>query len=136
VVAPSEPAKGDAGQDAAKVDTIGEAMALQARLSLVDTVVGTGREVKEGDHVTVHCVGTLADGTVFESSRAKKKPLQFVAAGDAVVVGLSQGILGMRVGGRRTLTVPPALGYGRRGKGTKVPPGATLVFDVEVLAVK
>jgi len=117
-------------------DAVGEVLALQAKLLLVDTVVGTGREAKEGDHVSVHCVGTLADGSVFESSRARKRPLQFVVGGDKVVVGLAEGVVGMRVGGRRTLTVPPALGYGRRGSGTKVPPAATLVFDVELLSVK
>jgi peptidylprolyl isomerase len=121
---------------ARKPDAIGEALSLQANLTYVDAVVGTGREAKDGDHVSVHCVGTLQDGTVFESSRAKKRPLVFVAGGDKVVVGLSQGIVGMRVGGRRTLTVPPALGYGRRGSGAKVPPSATLVFDVELLSVK
>lgn len=98
--------------------------------------VATGRVAKDGDHVSVHCVGTLADGTVFESSRVKKRPLLFVAGGDKVVVGLSQGVIGMKVGGHRTLTVPPALGYGSRGSGKKVPPGATLVFDVELLSVK
>jgi FKBP-type peptidyl-prolyl cis-trans isomerase len=117
-------------------DTVGEAFALQARLTLVDDIVGTGREAKDGDRVTVHYVGTLADGTVFESTRAKKKPAQFVVGGEGVVLGLSEGVSGMRVGGKRTLNVPPSLGYGSRGKGTKVPPGAKLVFDVELLSVK
>jgi peptidylprolyl isomerase len=125
----------DAGTDAV-VDTVAEALTLNARLSLVDDVVGTGREAKDGDHVTAHVVGKLPNGTVFESSRLKKRPLQFVAGGDAVVVGLSQGVIGMRVGGRRTLTVPPSLGYGSRGKGAKVPPGSTLVYEVELISVK
>jgi len=120
----------------ADASAVGEVLALQARLSFVDTVVGTGREARDGDHVSVHCTGTLADGTTFESSRARKRPLQFVVGGDKVVLGLAEGVAGMRVGGRRTLTVPPSLGYGRRGSGTKVPPGATLVFDVELLSVK
>jgi FKBP-type peptidyl-prolyl cis-trans isomerase len=128
---------GDGGlRPATDADTLAEVMALQARLLVVDATVGTGREAKDGDHVSVHCVGTLADGTVFESSRVKKRPLLFVAGGDKVVVGLSQGVIGMKVGGHRTLTVPPALGYGSRGSGKKVPPGATLVFDVELLSVK
>jgi peptidylprolyl isomerase len=117
-------------------DTVNEALALQARLTLVDTVVGTGREAKDGDRVTVHYVGTLADGTVFESTRAKKKPAQLVVGGEGgMVLGLSAGVSGMRVGGKRTLNVPPSLGYGSRGKG-KVPPNAPLVFDVELLSVK
>jgi FKBP-type peptidyl-prolyl cis-trans isomerase len=127
----------DAGATADAHDTVNEALALQARLTLVDTVVGTGREAKDGDRVTVHYVGTLADGTVFESTRAKKKPAQFVVGGEGgAVLGLSSGVSGMRVGGKRTLNVPPSLGYGRRGKGTKVPPNAPLVFDVELVSVK
>jgi FKBP-type peptidyl-prolyl cis-trans isomerase len=115
---------------------VGEALALQANLLMVETVVGTGKEVKEGDHVTVHIVGTLKDGTVFDDSRKRKKPLQFVAGGDgAVVKGLSEGVIGMKVGGHRALTVPPALGYGNK-KGAKAPPGSTLQFDVELLSVK
>jgi FKBP-type peptidyl-prolyl cis-trans isomerase FkpA len=137
----SDAAKSDAGHDGgpsqvAKDDAIGDVMALKTKLLVVDTVVGTGREAQEGDHVSVHCVGTLADGTVFESSRARKRPLQFVAGGDKVVLGLAEGVVGMRVGGHRTLTVPPALGYGGRGLGTKVPPRATLTFEVELLSVK
>jgi peptidylprolyl isomerase len=117
-------------------DTVSEALALQARLTLVDTVVGTGREAKDGDRVTVHYVGTLGDGTVFESTRAKKKPAQFIVGGEGgMVLGLSEGVSGMRVGGKRTLNVPPSLGYGSRGKG-KVPPNAPLVFDVELVSVK
>ncbi len=128
----------DGGREAKPdADIIGETLALQAKLLVVDAVVGTGKEAHDGDHVSVQCVGTLADGTVFETSRAKgKKPLQFVVGGDSVVMGLAEGVAGMRVGGRRTLTVPPALGYGSRGKGKKVPPGATLTFDVELLSVK
>ena len=130
-------ARGDAGASvAADASVVGEALALRARLLVVDTVVGNGREAKEGDAVSVHCIGTLADGKVFESSRARKRPLHFVVGGDSVVVGLSEGVAGMRVGGHRTLTVPPSLGYGTRGFAKSVPPRATLTYDVELLSIK
>jgi len=136
-----DPAKLEAARDGAASQiadaaAVGEVLALQARLLVVDTVVGTGREVQEGDHVSVHCVGTLADGSIFDSSRARKRPLLFTAGGDGVVKGLAEGVVRMRVGGHRTLTVPPALGFGRRGSGKKVPPNASLTYDVEVLSVK
>ena len=136
-----DPAKLEAAHDGGVSQTagaaaLGEVLALQARLLVVDTVVGTGREVQEGDHVSVHCVGTLADGSIFDSSRARKRPLLFTAGGDGVVKGLAEGVVRMRVGGHRTLTVPPALGFGRRGSGKKVPPNASLTYDVEVLSVK
>jgi protein-disulfide isomerase len=100
-----------------------------------DLLVGGGRAAKEGDHVTVHYVGTLLDGTEFDSSRTHGKPFEFVLGAGQVIKGWDQGVVGMRVGGRRKLRIPPQLAYGERGAGSKVPPGATLVFEVELLSI-
>jgi len=90
-----------------------------------------------GDHpVDVHYVGTLLDGTVFDSSRERDQPFTFPYGAGRVIPGFERGMRGMRVGERRRVTIPPALGYGERGAGGSVPPNATLVFDIELLAVR
>lgn len=104
------------------------------KVAVKDQKVGTGREIKMGDKVTVHYTGTLKDGTKFDSSRDKGTPFTFVV-GTGVIEGWSQGVIGMKQGGRRTLTVPPTLGYGARGQG-KIPPNSTLSFDIEVLKIE
>jgi FKBP-type peptidyl-prolyl cis-trans isomerase len=95
-----------------------------------DAVVGTGDAAGPGDHVTVHYVGTLTNGTEFDSSRKRSKPLDFVLGRGQVIKGWDDGIAGMKVGGKRKLTIPPSLGYGVRGQGELIPPNATLDFDV------
>ena len=106
-------------------------------LEITDTTVGQGREVKSGDTVVVHYVGTLDDGSEFDSSRKKNKPFEVQIGVGMVIKGWDKGIVGMKVGGKRKLVIPPALGYGARGSGSgKVPPNATLHFDVELLEVK
>ena len=100
-----------------------------------DLVVGTGATAEAGQDVVVHYVGRLADGTQFDSSRARRDPLDFALGAGDVIKGLDEGLPGMKVGGKRRLVVPPHLGYGEHGSGDAVPPNATLVFDVELLGV-
>ena len=100
-----------------------------------DIKVGSGREVKMGDKVTVHYTGTLKDGTKFDSSRDKNTPFTFTV-GQGVIEGWSQGVIGMKQGGRRTLTVPSSLGYGKRGSPPRIPPDSQLTFDIEVLKIE
>ena len=101
-----------------------------------DQIVGTGRTAEAGDTVTVHYTGWLADGTKFDSSVDRGQPFTFVLGQQQVIAGWDLGVAGMRVGGKRTLTIPPHLGYGDRGSGAVIPPGATLVFEVELLSVQ
>jgi FKBP-type peptidyl-prolyl cis-trans isomerase len=108
-----------------------------APLKAEDLVVGKGAEAKAGDTVTVHYVGTLTDGKEFDASRKHgDKGFEFQLGAGRVIKGWDQGVAGMKVGGKRKLTIPPGLGYGARGAPPVIPPNATLVFEVELLAVK
>ena len=101
-----------------------------------DLVVGTGAAASAGDDVLVHYVGWLAEGLrQFDSSRARRDPLDFALGAGDVIKGWDEGIAGMRVGGKRRLTIPPALAYAEHGCGGVIPPQATLVFEVELLEV-
>lgn len=109
---------------------------------MIDHVIGTGEEAVSGKMVSVHYTGWLFDpaaadtkGRKFDSSRDRGSPFSFPLGAGRVIAGWDQGVAGMKVGGQRTLTIPPELGYGARGAGGVIPPGATLVFDVELLAV-
>jgi FKBP-type peptidyl-prolyl cis-trans isomerase FkpA len=108
-----------------------------------DEAAGTGNEAVSGRRVTVHYTGWLYDdgkpdhkGRKFDSSRDRGEPFEFRLGAGEVIRGWDEGVAGMKVGGRRTLTIPPDYGYGARGAGSVIPPNATLVFDVELLDVK
>jgi FKBP-type peptidyl-prolyl cis-trans isomerase FkpA len=108
-----------------------------------DEKVGTGNEAVSGRQVTVHYTGWLYDagkpdhkGKKFDSSRDRNEPFSFRLGGGQVIQGWDQGVAGMRIGGQRTLTIPPAMGYGAQGAGGVIPGNATLLFDVELLDVR
>jgi FKBP-type peptidyl-prolyl cis-trans isomerase FkpA len=102
-------------------------------LKYEDLVVGTGAEAKAGQSVTVHYTGWLTDGKKFDSSKDRKDPFVFPLGAGRVIKGWDEGVQGMKVGGKRKLTIPPGIGYGPRGAGSVIPPNATLVFEVELL---
>jgi FKBP-type peptidyl-prolyl cis-trans isomerase len=104
-------------------------------LKIEDTKVGDGAVATKGKVLAVHYTGTLTDGKKFDSSLDRGQPITFPLGSGMVIKGWEQGIEGMRVGGKRKLTIPPALGYGERGKGP-VPPNATMIFDVELVSVQ
>jgi len=100
-----------------------------------DLVVGRGATALSGHDVVVHYVGWLTNGQQFDSSRARRDPLDFALGAGDVIKGWDQGIEGMKVGGKRKLTIPAELAYGDQGCGGVIPPQATLVFEVELLEV-
>lgn len=104
------------------------------KLVIQDEVVGTGAEAVAGKSVTVNYVGTLTDGTKFDSSYDRNQPFTFTLGAGEVIKGWDQGVAGMKIGGKRKLTIPPSLGYGATGQGP-IPPNSTLIFEVELLGV-
>lgn len=109
--------------------------ARMANLQIEDIQIGSGAEAKPGQKVSVHYTGWLTNGQKFDSSLDRGRPFEFKLGAGNVIKGWDQGVAGMRVGGKRKLTIPPELGYGARGAGNVIPPGATLVFEVELLGV-
>ena len=101
-----------------------------------DIQVGTGAEAVAGKRVSVHYTGTLTNGSKFDSSRDRGKPFQFVLGGGQVIKGWDEGVAGMKIGGSRTLLIPADLGYGARGAGGVIPPNASLLFEVQLLALR
>ncbi len=104
-------------------------------LQMKDIAVGTGTVAENGDTVTVNYIGKLDNGTTFDSSYSRNQPFSFTLGVGQVIKGWDLGVLGMRVGGTRELTIPPALGYGAQGAGGVIPPNATLHFTVTLLSV-
>jgi FKBP-type peptidyl-prolyl cis-trans isomerase FkpA len=105
-------------------------------LIIEDITVGSGDEAKAGQFVSVHYTGWLTDGSKFDSSKDRNDPFEFPLAARHVIAGWDEVVQGMKVGGVRKLTIPPELGYGARGAGGVIPPNATLVFEVELLAIR
>ncbi len=117
-------------------DEGGDASVEVAELVIEDIKVGTGGEAVSGKKVEVHYVGTLTDGTKFDSSRDRGETFEFTLGKGMVIKGWDEGVEGMKVGGIRKLTIPPDLAYGERGAGALIGPGATLVFEVELIGVE
>lgn len=112
------------------------ALSKGVNFTITDVREGEGAEARVGKVVRVHYTGRLLDGRVFDSSRDRSEPFQFVLGAGRVIAGWEKGLVGMKVGGKRTLLIPPEMAYGKRGAGKAVPPNAALEFDVELLEVK
>ena len=104
-------------------------------LEIEDLVVGDGAVASAGQQVSVHYTGWLTNGTKFDSSKDRNQPFEFALGRGQVIRGWDEGVQGMKVGGKRKLTIPAKLGYGARGAGGVIPPNATLVFEVELLGL-
>jgi len=107
----------------------------QSGLVIEELILGSGASAAAGQKVSVHYTGWLTNGNKFDSSKDRGDPFIFPLGRGHVIKGWDEGVAGMKVGGKRKLTVPPSLGYGARGAGGVIPPNATLVFEVELLAV-
>jgi FKBP-type peptidyl-prolyl cis-trans isomerase len=123
-------------KDKAGKPTGGKVHKLASGLVYEDQVVGNGTMADPGLDVMVHYTGWLTDGTKFDSSKDRGQPFTFRLGAGQVIKGWDEGVKGMRIGGKRKLTIPPDLGYGAAGAGGVIPPNATLVFEVELLGVK
>ncbi len=117
-------------------DMTGTEQTTASGLKYTDEVVGTGETPKSGQTVSVHYTGTLTDGKKFDSSRDRNQPIVFTIGVGQVIKGWDEGIMTMKVGGKRKLSIPPDLAYGSSGAGGVIPPNATLLFDVELVSIK
>ncbi len=109
---------------------------MNEQMQIEELSVGTGATAQKGQMAVVHYTGWLTDGTKFDSSKDRNDPFSFALGGGMVIKGWDEGVVGMKVGGKRKLTIPAHMGYGARGAGGVIPPHATLVFEVELLDVK
>jgi FKBP-type peptidyl-prolyl cis-trans isomerase FkpA len=132
----AQPGEGQPSAQPAQPATASTGGAPVTKLEIKDVKVGNGAVAKSGDSVTVDYTGWLTDGTKFDSSVDRKQPFTFALGAGQVIPGWDQGVAGMKVGGVRKLTIPPDLGYGAQGAGGVIPPNATLIFEVKLLAVK
>ncbi len=125
---------------AGRSDAANQVIEMPDGLKYTDTKAGDGTTAKAGSKVSVHYTGWLSDngakGKKFDSSVDRGQPFQFTLGAKQVIAGWDEGVAGMKVGGTRTLTIPPELGYGARGAPGAIPPNATLIFDVELLQVQ
>ena len=115
---------------------MGDLIKTVSGLEYEDVSIGTGTEAKAGMQITAHYTGTLADGSVFDSSVQRKEPFGFRLGAGQVIKGWDEGIVGMKVGGKRRLIIPAELAYGARGYPPVIPANATLTFDIELIDVK
>jgi FKBP-type peptidyl-prolyl cis-trans isomerase FkpA len=134
---------GPKAENAEKTESASMGQSNITELVKQDDVAGSGNEAVAGRQVSVHYTGWLYDqakadhkGQKFDSSRDRNEPFAFRLGGGQVIQGWDQGVAGMKVGGKRTLTIPPQLGYGSQGAGGVIPPNATLLFEVELLDVR
>ena len=132
---PPNPATNEPAQQPASQPSTGSEIIAPSGLKHVDEVVGTGESPQPGDFVKVHYVGTLENGTQFDSSRDRNEPFVFQIGVGQVIPGWDEGVMSMKVGGKRRLIIPPDLGYGPQGQGNVIPPNATLIFEVELLEI-
>jgi FKBP-type peptidyl-prolyl cis-trans isomerase FkpA len=134
-VAAGGTSSGAASGGATSTGASAQEVTLPDGLKMQDLKVGDGAIAEDGSTVQVHYTGWLTNGTKFDSSVDRGTPFSFRLGTGQVIRGWDEGVKGMRVGGKRKLTIPPSLGYGDRGAGDVIPPGATLLFDVELLSV-
>jgi FKBP-type peptidyl-prolyl cis-trans isomerase len=129
-----------AAPSGAAAQTAGKTMTTASGLQIIDSTAGTGATPKPGQICVMHYTGWLYEdgkkGKKFDSSVERNEPFEFPIGQRKVIAGWDEGVATMKVGGKRTLIIPPALGYGARGAGGVIPPNATLMFDVELLGVK
>lgn len=126
--------------DKAMAQTLGKTITTPSGLQITDTKIGTGATCRAGQTCVMHYTGWLykngAKGQKFDSSVDRGEPFEFILGRHQVIAGWDEGVATMKVGGKRTLIIPPELGYGARGAGGVIPPNATLIFDIELLNVK
>lgn len=135
------PPTGEGVKNVDKVETTGKIekenpIKTSSGLQYIDKVAGTGASPQKGQKVIVHYIGTLENGTKFDSSVDRGQPFEFIIGIGQVIKGWDEGVSTMKVGGKRKLIIPPELGYGSQGAGNVIPPNSTLLFDVELLGTK
>ncbi len=111
-------------------------MNFSSTVDIQEILIGAGEEIRKGALVFYHYKGYLADGSLFDSTALHGRPFECVVGSKKIIPGMSQGLLGMKAGGQRRITIPPELAYGERQMGSKIPPHSTLIFEIELLEVR